>query len=123
MNIRKAGCSTGCLEISDFYNRSFRYLTTGQYQTDRYLQISDFLQSKSSYLTIDQNRKVGFANVGEKTPAISTISKTFEMFSTWPVSKYILIESPHSKFQAVWLKNYAINFLSLPYVYFDVSSL
>ena len=51
------------------------------------------------------------------------ISKTFEMFSTWPVNKYILMKSPHSKFQVFWLKNYAINFLSLPYVYFDVSSL
>ena len=58
-----------------------------------------------------------------KKPAISTISKTFEMFSTWPVSKYTLMKSPHSKFQVFWLKNYAINFLSLPYVYFDVSSL
>ena len=84
-----------------------------------------FLQSKSSYLTTDQNRKVGFTTVGEKNPAISTISKTstFEMFSTWSVSKYILMRSPHSKFQVFWLKNYAINFLSPPYVYFDVSSL
>ena len=65
----------------------------------------------------------GIYKVGEKNPAISMISKTFEMFSTWPVSKYILMKSPHSKFQVFWLKNYAINFLSLPYVYFDVSSL
>ena len=94
-----------------------------QYQKDGYLQISDVLQSKSSYLTTDKNRKVGFTKVGEKNPAISMISKTFEMFSTWPVNKYILMKSPHSKFQVFWLKNYAINFLSLPYVYFDVSSL
>ena len=72
-------------------------------------------------LTTDKNRKVGFTKVGEKNPAISMISKTFEMFLTWPVSKYILMKSPHSKFQVFWLKNYAINFLSLPYVYSDVS--
>ena len=42
MNIRKAGCSTGCLEISDFSNPIFRYLTIGQYQKEGYLQISDF---------------------------------------------------------------------------------
>ena len=46
-NIRKAVCSTGYLEISDFCDPSFRYLTIGQYQKDGYLQISDFLQSKS----------------------------------------------------------------------------
>ena len=40
----------------------------GQYQKDGYLQISDFLQSKSSYSTTDKNRKVEFTKVGEKTP-------------------------------------------------------
>ena len=51
-----------------------------------------------------------------KKTVISTVSKTFEMFSTWPVSKYILMKSPHSKFQVLWLKNYAINFFSLSHM-------
>ena len=93
--------------------RNLRFLQA-KFSLFDYRSISNFLQSKSSYLTADQNRKVGFTKVGEKNPAISTISKTFEMFSTWPVSKYILMKGPHSKFQVFWLKNYAINFFKSP---------
>ena len=46
----------------------------------QYLQISDFLQSKSSYLTTDKNRKVGFTKVGEKARDIHDIQDIRDVF-------------------------------------------
>ena len=47
---------------------------------DGYLQISDFLQSKSSYLITDQNRKVGFTKVGKETRDIHDIQDIRDVF-------------------------------------------
>ena len=51
-----------------FLKSKFSYLTIGQYQKDRCLQISDFSKSNFSYLTMGENWKVGFIKAGEKNP-------------------------------------------------------